>query len=104
MWTKGRQQGCDYHILTLWKFKIFGIGLDAYIIRYAPNSTLDWHIDLVPKKQHWRLNLRLLGNSKFETRHWKPSSRLVIFRPDLEEHRVLNDSKTVYKLSLGIAL
>lgn len=105
-WTKGRQEGCDYMKFTLWYFRIWKFGFDAYILKYSPNTILDWHTDPVDGK-HYRINIKLKGSSVFGVRRYKEykhtffNPRFMFFRPDLYEHKLRVWSKGCTKLSFG---
>ena len=53
-WVKGRQYGCDYKKFTLWKFRTFFFGFDAYILKYKANQVLPEHTDPVENGKHYR--------------------------------------------------
>jgi hypothetical protein len=104
-WEQGRQ-GTGYERLTL----IVGgfLPLDLHILRYRPGDHVPPHTDPVEFGRHYRLNIILTkakggefhcANTIFET------SRIKLFRPDLEEHSVtLVTRGTRYVLSIGWVL
>lgn len=104
-WTKGRQEGTDYKKFTLWKFKFWKFGFDAYILKYQPLTTLDWHIDPVYGGEHYRFNKTLKGSStvfiKRNERVEIISKKSYSFRPDLLYHKVCIGVLGATKLSLG---
>lgn len=104
-WTKGRQEQTEYWKFTLWYFKIWKWGFDAYILKYAPNTELKWHIDPVPNGKHWRTNITLRGFSSFFI---KINGEVLggyknfgWFRPDIQEHMLKTYSDKCTKLSFG---
>jgi len=105
-WTKGRQEGTDYQKMCLLSFRIFNRGFDAYLIKYAPYTTLDWHTDPVVGGKHYRFNYTLKGTSRFcmkiggET-HCTIDGSPGWFRPDLYEHKVKTFEDKVLKISFG---
>lgn len=105
-WQPGRQQGCEYKKFPLWFFRIGKFGLDAYILKYAPNTSLPWHKDPVDGK-HWRKNFTLKGDSTFRIKTVHNSTISIrggdyeMFRPDLEEHALDVHNAGCTKLSFG---
>lgn len=99
-WQEGRQEGCKYQKFPLWYFRIWKLGFDAYILDYEDNTLLPIHKDPV-KGKHWRLNIKLFGNSLFfqENRGYV-RGRFVFFRPDLYFHYLKVFTRT-RKLSFG---
>jgi hypothetical protein len=105
-WQNGRQQDTKYQKLPLWYFRIGRFGFDAYILKYAPNTVLEWHTDPVPNGEHWRRNFTLKGWSAFGMRvnnvtRFYCMTGTPLFRPDLCEHMLRTYNKECIKLSLG---
>lgn len=103
-WVKGRQKNCDYKKFTLWYFKIWKMGFDAYILSYKPNQILPTHMDPVEGGSHYRLNIgwgksKLLVKSKIWDVNWGKLS-IILFRPDLYSHSLVINKPT-RKLSFG---
>jgi hypothetical protein len=103
-WDTGRA-GTGY-----WKMKLLESvsgKFDLYLLKYPKGSFINWHTDpTFSGFNHWRLNLVLwrTKGGEFETRDAckVKTSRLNIFRPDVNEHRVTTiESGTRYVLSLG---
>ena len=67
-WQAGRQKGCEYKKFPLWFFRIGNFGFDAYILKYSPNNTLDWHTDPVKEGKHYRINIKIKGKTSFVMR------------------------------------
>jgi len=95
-WTPGRQGG-GYRIAYLWNWLF-----DLVLIHYPTGSYIHWHTDPVPKGlKHFRLNIVLVkaNGGDFYCRtvslnpegedgtFWKVG-RFVLFRPDIQPHRV----------------
>lgn len=109
-WTKGRAEDTEYWKFTLWYFKIWKWGFDAYILKYAPNTMLRPHFDEVDGR-HWRLNISLWGRSYFSILKGRNSQsygsyktiqkRFIFFRPDIQKHTLLVSGKGCTKLSFG---
>jgi hypothetical protein len=104
-WIEGRQQGTKYKKFPLWFFRIGRYGFDAYILKYEPNTLLDWHTDPVKNGKHWRKNISLKGFSTFCI---KVNGKVRCgwtdypwFRPDLCPHMVQTYMTPVTKLSIG---
>ena len=103
-WQKGRQQGTEYEKFPLWYFRIGKFGFDAYILKYAPNTTLEWHTDPVPNGKDWRKNFKLKGWATFlikkeDVHRAYFSDSTPIFRADLYEHMLRTYEKECIKLS-----
>lgn len=99
-WSIGRQKNCSYQKFPLWYFRIWRYGFDAYILKYEDDTFLPLHRDPVEGK-HWRLNIKLKGNSVFFVENEGSSTRKVVFfRPDLYLHSLTVHTKTI-KLSFG---
>lgn len=103
-WQKGRLSTRYEKMLLLdgrWP-----VGFDVYLLRYPEGSEVPAHRDPVPDHRHYRLNLilRKAGvGGEFECeRVIFGTKRLKIFRPDLEEHRVMKVLRgRRYVLSIG---
>lgn len=115
-WEEGRQ-GTGYRKMLL------GVGdrWDLYLLHFPPGSSAPLHVDVVDGKDHFRLNLRLMGEDCFQAFLAKgPANfrvltkepglirkflrgRLVVFRPDLLLHEVRPSDRDRYVLSLGFA-
>ena len=105
-WIKGRQQETDYEKLCLWSFRLWNWGFDAYILKYSPNTKLDWHKDPVEGGEHWRKNIKIQGWATFIRKendvkkvYFKHNSPW--FRPDIEEHMLQVYENGCMKLSFG---
>lgn len=104
-WVNGRQSKCDYKKFTLWYFRIWKWGFDAYILKYQPDGYLPLHKDPVENGKHWRLNIGW-GNSQFHIcdapkSGWRIGKFSVyLFRPDKYLHSLSIYDKTI-KLSFG---
>ena len=103
-WVGGRQEKCHYRKFTLWYFKIWKFGFDAYILEYEPYQILPTHMDPIEGGSHYRLNIgwgksKLLVKSKILGFN-KGKFSLYLFRPDLYKHSLVINSFT-RKLSLG---
>lgn len=101
-WTEGRQASCKYEKLCFLNMKLFGFGVDGYILDYQP-GVLPRHTDKVDGK-HWRLNVELSGRGRFYCNKviLNLFNKIYIFRPDLYTHSVLI-TKRRFVLSLGFA-
>jgi len=103
-WQSGRQQNTDYQKFLLWYFKIWKWGFDGYILKYKPNTQLNWHKDPIENGNHYRLNIKLKGKSWFYIKKkdllFCVGKKIIFFRPDLYEHSLIIDSPCT-KLSLG---
>lgn len=104
MWQRGRQ-GSGYE-----KLQIFALPFaDAYLLRYPRGSHVPLHRDEVRKGRHFRLNIvvkRARSGGDFLCGHaLLRFPRVVLFRPDLEEHAVTRIwAGTRYVLSFGWVL
>lgn len=106
MWQKGRQKGVIYFKKLLFKFKLGKIGMDCYLLKYPPHTSLPRHKDEVKGGKHWRFNLSLKGSSTFylfTKRGLKKYKYFCLFRPDIQEHWVQSYEKGCLKLSIGLA-
>jgi len=103
-WVAGRQASCNYEKLCLWSFgsRRFSKFMDAYLISYPPNAQLPRHKDEVKAGAHYRLNVELRGTGEFHCERplfklW----RIVLFRPDQQEHGMDNGPTKRLVLSFG---
>lgn len=103
-WQKGRQEGTEYEKFPLIFFKIRKVGIDGYVLRYQPYTTLKPHRDKIEGK-HYRLNIELWGRGKFECEKIGINlfNRIYIFRPDINTHSMNNFGSTRHS-SLSIPL
>lgn len=105
IWIKGRQHGCNYIKFTLWYFKIWKWGFDAYILKYRPFAVLSGHKDEVKNGKHWRLNIKITGKASFtiikDGVRYSTEQRINLFRPDLYEHSLLVYKEGCTKFSFG---
>lgn len=104
-WIKGRQQECEYQKFCFLYAKLFNFGFDGYILKYAPHAYLPQHVDKVDSGEHYRFNI-VLTKGWFKTWCEKNifsffNDRIVLFRPDLYKHSMLNGDKERIVLSLG---
>lgn len=93
-WVKGRQN-TGYEKMLIYQFKLFGKGFDCYLLRYKVKDEIPAHVDPIPGKKHFRLNIELVqakvGGDLFfyQDRQWKHQYRKwVFFRSDLQPHKV----------------
>ena len=105
MWQKGRQSS-GYQKLTLWDSYP---KWDLYILRMKPEGYVPWHRDKLKNTElkHYRCNF-IIKHAKVGGRFIMDGNplfkfwRLVVFRPDIVQHRVSKVEKgTRYILSLG---
>lgn len=103
-WVPGRQAECEYKKMRLWQFgsETLNKFSDCYLIKYPPNAILPIHKDPVGKGEHWRLNIEIKGDGVFICkgkcyRFW----RFCLFRPDVNDHGMVNGSTERLVLSLG---
>jgi len=105
-WKRGRQSTTVYWKKQMWKFRVFKIGFDGYILKYDPSTILHPHKDPVINGVHYRLNIGF-GRSTFvceKTIFFLKLGKLslILFRPDLYTHCLFVKERT-YKVSLGFA-
>lgn len=102
-WEPGRQ-GTGYEKMKLFR----GRSSDGYLLRFPEGCRVPPHVDPVPGKRHYRLNVTLVrprGGGQFMADpiwSWGP---IVFFRPDIQEHsmsRIYEGSCLM--LSIGVAL
>lgn len=96
-WIKGRQLS-GYERLTFINTK----WVDLHLIRYPIGIGIPKHKDIIPNKNHYRLNVRLIGPDNFECekvifKFW----RFICFRPDLYIHSVTPVERKRLVLSIG---
>jgi len=89
-WIEGRQGGA-YSKLKLFQLSF----MDCWLIKYAPNYSMPKHKDSVEGKKHFRLNIELSGKGKFicEKTIVNIFNKIILFRPDLYEHSMVNGTK-----------
>lgn len=100
-WEPGRQGG-SYTKLKLWSRAGSRWGTDGWLIKYQPHYQMPTHTDPV-EGQHWRLNIVVRGQGKFQCEQtiFQFGHRLVLFRPDLYPHSMINGPKIRTVLSIG---
>lgn len=93
-WVKGRQN-TGYEKMLIFQFRLYGKGFDCYLLRYKVDDEIPAHVDPVPGKKHYRLNVTLVpakvGGELFfyRKRKWvKQTGKWVFFRSDLQPHKV----------------
>lgn len=110
-WEAGRQ-GTGYAKCKLLELA-WPLSCDLYLLRYPTGSYLLGHVDPVPGKKHYRLNLvlrRAVGGVFWKRRQPKGvecdrRKWLHLFRPDKEEHGMTVVCEgTRYVLSFGFVL
>ena len=100
-WIPGRQGG-RYKKMKVWSSSFFSFGSDCYLIKYEPNYKMPAHTDKAEGK-HYRLNVVLKGRGRFicEKNIVNLFGRIVLFRPDLYEHSMINGNSNRVVLSFG---
>ena len=109
-WQQGRQ-GTGYFKMLLLQSKKFFL-FDVWLLKYPVGSSIPTHTDPVSNKRHFRFNMVVSKlphstNPKgFEAAHVLfETKRMVLFRPDLVPHSVLEVvERPRYVLSIGWAL
>ena len=109
-WQEGRQ-GTGYFKMLLLQSKRFLL-FDVWLLKYPLGAFIPTHTDPIPNKRHFRLNIVLsklpqTSNRKgFEATHVLfETQRMVLFRPDITPHSVLEVmERPRYVLSIGWAL
>lgn len=97
-WTEGRQNPY-YNKMLLFKTSF----MDCWLIKYAKCVGIGWHVDLVPGKRHYRLNIALINRNAEFWMDYKPCKKhIVFFRPDIQEHCVKVIGDDAYRLVLSI--
>jgi hypothetical protein len=104
-WTEGRQEETKYQKYPFIFCRFGNVGVDGYLLKYAPHTVLKPHRDPVDGR-HYRLNIELLGKGKFTSEHVIVNlfNKIFLFRPDLSTHSVVNYEDTRYVLSFGLAV
>lgn len=102
-WEPGRQNS-GYRKFTLLFSKRFGV--DAYILHIPVGVSIPQHVDLVPGKRHYRLNVTICGRIRMETcqspfRVFRFGDWLSFFRPDVVPHSAPAVTKDTYLFSIG---
>jgi len=100
-WLPGRQ-GTGYQKLPLLRLP----AVDAYLLRFPEGSHVPRHVDPVPGRRHWRLNVTLVapgdGGEFVCGRAWRLGRRVTLFRPDRDVHSVTRVTRgTRVVLSVG---
>ena len=100
-WEEGRQDKL-YKKMKIWSSSFFWFGSDCYLISYKPNYRMPSHTDKAEGK-HYRLNVVLRGSGKFvcEKTIFKLFNKVVLFRPDLYEHSMINGNSKRLVMSFG---
>jgi hypothetical protein len=100
-WEEGRQGG-KYKKMKIWSSSFFWFGSDCYLISYEPNYEMPAHTDKAQGK-HFRLNIVLKGSGTFKCQKtiFRLFNRIILFRPDLYEHSMVNGDSNRLVLSLG---
>jgi hypothetical protein len=100
-WEEGRQ-GTGYKKLALWQSS--KLSCDGYLIDYPPHASIPTHTDPVKNKKHYRLNILLKGEDKFNGQTIFSTKRIKLFRPDIMPHSVEEVSVRRIILSIGWAV
>ena len=107
MWKAGRNK-TGYFKCKLFGFANVLVGIDCYILKYPPGACVPPHTDLVTDSRHYRMNIvlkRARRGGRFYMFSNRFKHRVIIFRPDLIEHRVSQVTRgTRYVLSFGFAI
>jgi len=98
-WQPGRQ-GTGYRKLLVAK----GRRWDLYVLDYPVGTSIPTHVDPVPGRRHWRVNLRIWGDDVFEGDAALHLGPLVVFRPDVTPHSVTKVGRRRVVLSFGVAV
>jgi hypothetical protein len=106
-WIKGRQN-TGYEKLKLLEIGYNMRGIDLYILKYNVGDSIPYHIDPIPNRRHFRLNIEIIKGIGGELlvdepifRFW----RVCLFRSDRTLHKVtevLKGRRIV--LSFGLAI
>lgn len=104
-WQKGRQESAIYDKFTLWYFRIWKLGFDCYLLRFKLKTHVEFHTDVVPNGQHWRLNVNLKGSNVLTLAHYSNivlyfNKKAILFRPDIIPHSFIVRTPTI-QLSFG---
>ncbi len=102
-WVPGRQGG-DYQKKLIFAFKIpFLIGMDMYVLKFAPGFLLPEHVDKVEKGKHYRLNIIFKGDGEFRCdKAIIRTKRVILFRPDKHLHSMQNGNSERKVFSIGL--
>jgi len=95
-WQTGRH-GTRYRKLLLAQ----GRSWDLYVIDIAAGTSIPTHVDRVPGRRHWRMNIRLWGDDGFRGDVVFRVGPLVVFRPDITLHSMDKVGWRVILLSFG---
>lgn len=100
-WKLGRQ-GTGYQKLLLAQ----GSWWDCYLLKYPQGAFIPEHLDPVPGKRHYRLNILLKGEYAFFYRTDALNSiwrfwRFTFFRPDVTPHGIMWVNNSRWVLSIG---
>lgn len=111
-WEKGRQ-GSGYSKMLLLTAK-WPVPFDIYILKYPPESYIDWHTDpSKPGYEHHRINIILKQSDGYFMTRQKignnllnvlSDKRFIKFRPDITLHSVTKCTRSRYVLSIGYLL
>jgi hypothetical protein len=99
IWESGRQ-GTGYLKMVLRQGSFY----DIFLIKYPVGTHIPAHIDPVPGKKHFRLNIRLKGENNFNGMSLFNFGRITLFRPDITPHSVKQVTKERLILSIGVAV
>lgn len=111
-WVPGRL-GSGYFKFPLASASLFGYGFDSFILKMPQGSEIKLHTDpAIFGKRHFRINFVYLearsGGHFIVVRNNASTcndTRLNIFRPDIEEHKVSRVNEgTRYALSIGFSI
>lgn len=103
-WEDGRQR-TGYRKLKLLEVT-WPIKMDMYVLNFAKGVGVVPHTDKVPTGRHYRMNITLVkpkfGGVFFCRNKIVSLGRLVVFRPDVEEHYLTPPATgPLYMLSIG---
>lgn len=103
-WAAGRQ-GTGYEKLKLFELR-WPVKTDAYILRFDKGVGVTPHTDPVRDGRHYRMNITLVkpkyGATFMCRRKIVDWWRVVVFRPDVEEHSMTPAMcGPLYLLSVG---
>lgn len=106
MWKWENGRGNEYYSKKL-LFRIPKF-MDCWLIKYAKGAGIGWHVDRVPGKKHYRLNIALINGGEFWIKDGKPGirhvkGRVIFFRPDTHSHsvKVVGENQRRLVLSFG---
>lgn len=96
-WEQGRQ-GTGY----LKKLLLQGFWFDLWLLKYPAGTWIPTHVDKVPQKRHYRLNIVLKGSWRaYRGEALFKLGPVVLFRPDIMPHNVATIDKERIVLSFG---